>query len=290
MNPWWLGLSPAQATVECGGHAHRLRWEAGELHSADHEDPEGERALAALGGQRCTCLDMLDAWERHRDDPRVLVLASRGPADRLAAQAAGHAQPGVAQQQVVRAALARHRRRVPRTMGGPVAQGSGWSAYAPVGGVSKAAQAETELITLLRLGGALQDRLVATVAAAWAKRLVRPDTRLAQVRPQLHAALHGRVFATLQSWRAGSGLETEMIAEDAKPRLTVENHLVRAELPFGWLVDVWARGIATIWGRFCLAAAAADRQTWRLLTVGADLGPPVPIDLQLRDAASRDTP
>jgi hypothetical protein len=169
-----------------------------------------------------------------------------------------------------------------------VANPSGWTAYAPVGRVSKAAQAENELITLFSLGGALQDRLVATVAAACKERLARPDRALAQVRPQLHAAVHGRVFATIQSWLGGSSRETvfKMIAEKGRPKLTAEDGVVRAELPFGWLADVWAKGIATIWGRFCLATATSDGQTWRLVTVGPDLGPPVPIALQLPEAAS----
>lgn len=53
-----------------------------------------------------------------------------------------------------------------------------------------------------------------------------------------------------------------------------------AELPFGWLADVWVRGLTTCWGRFCLAATpqpAADG--WLLGTVGPDLGPPRPITL-----------
>ena len=295
MNPWWVGLSPAQTTVQCDGQTHRLRWEAGELHAADHDDPEGERALAALGGQRCTCVDVLDAWDRHRDDPHVLVLATRGPADRLAAQPNSHRQLGVSQPQLSRAprALARHRRGV--VVGGgssPVLHHSGVAPHAPLGGVSKAAQADNELITLLGLGGGVQDRLVATVAAAWTERLARPDRELARVRPQLHAALYGRVLASIPSWLGGSGLETEleMIAEAAKPTLTAEDRGVRVELPFGWLVDVWAKGIATIWGRFCLAAATTDQQTWKLLTVGPGLGPPEPIEVRLPEAAVRDTP
>jgi hypothetical protein len=63
--------------------------------------------------------------------------------------------------------------------------------------------------------------------------------------------------------------------------LVAEDGVLRAELPFAWLVDVWAKGVATIWGHFCLAATRQDAQTWRLLAVGPDLGAPVPITLQL---------
>lgn len=255
MNPWWLGLSPAQATIACGEHQHRVRWEAGSLHALDHDDPEGERTLAALGGQRCACVDVLDAWERHQDDPRVLVLASRGRCDQLAP----HEELGAV---------------------------SGWTGYGPAGGrPSRRAQAENELIALLGLGGGVQERLVATVAAAWRQRLGHADRALSRARPQLRAALHGRVFAALGDWLGTSGLECElsMIGERAEPKLISEDGAVRAELPFGWLVEVWARDLATIWGRFCLAATTTDGRSWRLTTVGPDLGPPALITVQFPD-------
>ena len=79
---WWHGFAPAQAaSVECGGNRHRLRWENGTFHALDHGDVESERTLAALGGQSCTCLDLVEAWDQHCDDLRVLVLGSRGPTD-----------------------------------------------------------------------------------------------------------------------------------------------------------------------------------------------------------------
>ena len=61
-----------------------------------------------------------------------------------------------------------------------------------------------------------------------------------------------------------------------------EDRYVRVELPFGWLVDVWAQGLAIIWGRFCLAArSTGDDRTWRLTTVGPDLARPSVVTLQL---------
>ncbi len=81
--PWWYGLPSAVTTVECSGRSHRLRWRDGELVAVDHDDVTGERTLAALAGQRYHCIDLLDAWQRHRADPDVLVLSSRGPADVL---------------------------------------------------------------------------------------------------------------------------------------------------------------------------------------------------------------
>jgi hypothetical protein len=295
MNPWWLGLAPAQTTVHCAGRHHQIRWDAGQLSALDHEDPEGERTLAALGGQRRPCIDLLDVWERHQNDARVLVLATRGPADQLAASdddryphlglAHGLAQPQVLQGPT---GLARRRRGRGFSSMGPqpaAIHAAGWTGSAATGRISKAAQAESELIALLTLGGGLHNRLVATVAAAWRERLRQPDGAAARVRPQLQAALHGRVFDTIQRWLGGPALETHlrMIGEAEKPTLVAEDGVLRAQLPFAWLVDVWAKGIATIWGRFCLAATRVDAQTWRLLAVGPDLGPPAPITLQLAE-------
>jgi hypothetical protein len=294
MNRWWLGLAPAQATLNCGGHEHRLRWEAGELHALDHGDVDSERTLAALGGQRCTCVDLLEAWERHRDDLRVLVLASRGPIDAVVAiQDDQTAQLGVAAPQVVAAGRAvaslgrRGRMGTYSTIGRVVARQSGWTAYGPSGRASKQAEAENELFALLGLGGGLPERLVGTVAAAWRERLGERDRSLARARPQLRAALHGRVFAVMRTWPGGSGVESElkMIGENEKPRLISEDGVVRAELPFGWLVDVWAKDLATIWGRFCLDAATLDGRTWTLTTVAPDLGPPSLVKLELPDSA-----
>ena len=60
----------------------------------------------------------------------------------------------------------------------------------------------------------------------------------------------------MRSWLGASGPESQlkMIGEKGKRRLISEHGYVRAELPFGWVVDVWAPGLATIWGRFCLSA------------------------------------
>ncbi|MHB1877427.1 MAG: hypothetical protein ACYCPF_21540, partial [Streptosporangiaceae bacterium] len=87
MTDWWAGLAPAQARLTCGGDQHRLAWREGELRALDHADPDAERTLAALGGERCACVEMLDAWYAHASDLRVLVLGSRGPSDPLAVPA-----------------------------------------------------------------------------------------------------------------------------------------------------------------------------------------------------------
>jgi hypothetical protein len=298
---WWRGLAPAQAIVDCGGDRHRLRWEGGALSALDHGEVEREQTLAALGGQACACLDLIEAWERHRDDLRVLVLGSRGPTDVLVvredptARLAG-APSGVGQSRAVMRGGAVPRSS-PRASAGLVQtisvmprQPFGRTAYGPVGRAPRApsrqsqkARAETELMALLGLGGGLPDRLAATVAAAWKDRLERSGRPPARSRAQLQAALHGRVYAVMRSWLGATGPECRlvMIGEKGEPKLMAEDGGVRVELPFGWLVDVWAQGLATIWGRFCLAVGTDDGRTWRLTTVGPDLGPPTVVTVEL---------
>ncbi len=307
MSPWWTGLAPAQATVTCAGAEHRLRWEAGELSAPDHDDAEAERALAALGGERCACVELLDAWAARRDDPRLLVLASRGPADPFAPPGDETPRFGRGRAAVsggfslhtfsaVRPVAAARARRSPRAMG--VAHRAGASVAYGVGGAGvpigragagagpKAgggAEAEDELIALLGLRGGLSERLVATAAAAWRERLESRDRGATRVRAQLQAALYGRACAAIRSWLGEIDREVRltMIKEGEDPWLSAEDGAVDARLPYGWLVDVWAKGLATTWGRFCVAAGSDDGQSWELITVGPDLGAPAAIKLEL---------
>jgi len=302
MNPWWLGLAPAQASVICGGAEHRLRWEAGELTALDHEDLEAERALAALGAERCTCVDVLDAWTAHRDDARVLVLASRGQVDPLAplsdeAAQFGIALPAIAGGFAVQGGGAsrtqRPRRRaaaVRRARASAAFQAGGGGGFfgsgaGPTGQIARKAQAENELIALLGLRGALPERLVATVAAAWRERLEQRDRGVARVRPQLEAAVHGRACAAIRPWLGETDRKVSltMIGDDEEPSVAAGDSGVRAELPFAWLVDVWCKGLVTIWGRFCLSATTDDGHVWELVTIGPDFGRPALIRVELSD-------
>ena len=141
-----------------------------------------------------------------------------------------------------------------------------------------------ELDVLLALGRPMQARLTATVAAAWRERLrdgaAAADSAAAAARPALHAALYGRVVATLRAWTGQPDLPVAltMIPEAARPALARDGDGVAAELPFGWISDVWARGLGTCWDRFCLAAEPA-RDGWMLSAVGPDLGLPAPVTI-----------
>ncbi len=81
--PWWAGLPPAQAEVSCGEQTHRLLWAEGRLTAADHPDAEGELVLAALGGDRSECVDLVGWWGGRRDDLEVLAVGPRSAADEL---------------------------------------------------------------------------------------------------------------------------------------------------------------------------------------------------------------
>ncbi len=81
--PWWALLPAAQAGVSCGEQSHRLLWSEGKLIAPDHPDAEGELVLAALGGERSECVDMVEAWGRHSDDLEVLAVGPRSAADEL---------------------------------------------------------------------------------------------------------------------------------------------------------------------------------------------------------------
>jgi hypothetical protein len=288
MSRWWLGFPPAQATITCGEHAHHLRWEAGALNALDHDDLEAESALAALGGQRCTCVEVVEAWGRHDADARVLVIASRGPSDPITAHADWTQLAALPRAQVPAtpsASPSRQGRWRPgrrRASSPPAPRWTGHSvpAAAPI---SPRSHSETELVALLGLGGGLQDRLVATVAAAWAERFDEADEALDGALPALQASMQGRLSAAVRSWlgRADAVVELELIDAQRAPSLTESGGVIRAELPFGWLPEVWSRGLAVVFGRFCLAARTDDGRAWTLTTVGPDLGSSAPVRVEL---------
>lgn len=293
MSAWWAGVPGAETTVECGGSTHRVRWADGRLEAVDHDDAEGERALAALGGEPCRCVELLDAWARHADDLRVLVIASRGPGDVVATGAGTAGLHGTAHG--IPATVPARPSRPPMTRSGQV----GWIA-ASLGGASgriavsvggpagggRFGQAgpDAELLGLLGLDGGLPERLQASVIGAWAERLAGDDGRCRAAAPRLAAAVHGRAAAGLRAWLGRPDLVVDVALADAgqPPRLEwVAGRRVAASLPFAWLEAVWARGLTTVMGRFCLTATSPDGCAWELTTVGPELGRPETIGLEL---------
>jgi hypothetical protein len=243
---WFTGITVGTARVECGGESHVLRWREGRFSALAHPgaDLEAERALAALGGEPCPCLELRDAWERHAADPRVLVLGPRHQDSRLALE---HQQ------------LARGRR-------GPSRPGS-----APRPGPTS----DAAIRSVLDLDSPLPHLFVATVAAALAA-----QTGDAGLGPRLHAALYGRLLASIHRWTdqtpelelvmgAGGDGDGDGVAGDGENRSLVRQsqETLAARLPFDWITEVWARRLDVVDGEFTLAARPSASGAHELLTV-----------------------
>ena len=100
----------------------------------------------------------------------------------------------------------------------------------------------------------------------------------------LHAALYGRAVPAVRAWlgRPELAVEVHMADPDAAPVLTrIDADTVRAELRFSWLSTVWARGLTTLMGRFCLDATTRDGRAWTLVAVDPGLCSPSRICVQL---------
>jgi hypothetical protein len=188
---------------------------------------------AALAGESVPCLELLRTWSRRADDPHVLTLASRGPTDPLNINLDG----------------LRFDYGAPRR------------------------QTEEQTLRLLAAGGRLPDRLQATTAAIWTRRLRTGHTALETARPQLEAALYGRALRTLRAWLGEPQLAIEltMIGPEEARRIVRTADGVDVSLPFSWLPDVWMRGLAVTVDRLCIAAETTDGSSWTLDTLGPDL-------------------
>jgi len=76
------------ATIRCNGRMHRIvLTKSGRLVLVDHPDLAAERAMVALGGEKCRCLEVLDCWRLGRlaELPRILQV-QRNEAAMLAAR------------------------------------------------------------------------------------------------------------------------------------------------------------------------------------------------------------
>jgi hypothetical protein len=273
---WWMGLAPAEIVVRCSGAGHRIRWQQGVLIACDHGELEDERALAALAGERCACVELLDAWHRHVTDLRALKLGSRDVSDPIRSSA-WVSSPGarggyipVPAWEVRGLPLPSE----PRTGRFPVYPRS-WD------------DSEAELIALLGLGGDIGERLIATVAAHWSERLRTDPAGAAGALPRLRAALYAPLLTTLRDWLREPALSLTLELEDEQePRsLSRVASRVRARLPFAWLSEVWARDLQLVGDRFCLGAESVDGGGWELLSVTRELAAPERIMYGLDAAA-----
>jgi hypothetical protein len=194
----WSGLEPVDARLG----AHAIRWEAGELVLVDHPDPEAEEALAALGGARCPCLDLLAAWRAQHVDPSVLTVGPHHPGEpvRLDPEVVERLQADAQRWRNQWAGVAADL----RAQGDTPALARLREIAAPA---ERALAARLGFLQLLTLDPLLIHRLIATVTAEAADkwRESPPD----DLPPRWRAALDRRGVTSLDElgsqWREGSG-------------------------------------------------------------------------------------
>ncbi|MGQ0846760.1 MAG: hypothetical protein ACT4QF_21795 [Sporichthyaceae bacterium] len=261
----FLDMLPAvDGSVACGGAEHRVRWTDGEVLLLDHDDPEGERILAALGGEASACVATLEAWHRCCADVSLLWAFNRGLADRVRASMAGvEGRPGAQIVAGLSASLSStiHQGQLPRRSTG------GFYGIAPSAVGNR--DVREDLLLLMAAGGGLVDRLAAQTIGTWS---LRAEADAAPVGlPALRAALCSRVWMAMAGWVAAesSSVTVEVTGPQAASYVRREGEGWRVALPLGWLARVWAPGLAVTAGRFVLDAVR-DGEVLRLSTVGAD--------------------
>lgn len=280
----WQGYLPTQVDVECSGDTHWVRWEAGEIIPLNHADASGERTLSALARKPVPCLELTQLWARHTDDLRILALASRGSGDPLNPPERASGQPNTlvaqraprSQWYQVGNALTRTSRSVLRAVPGTV----GAAAPPPMPAIGGPVSGGTgdpmkePLVRLLTMAGPLADRLVATVAATWNQQLAEDAEGIASYLPRLEAALYGRVLASVRAWLGVPGLQADvqMATGERTPEARRDDDGVHIVLPFSWIAEVWARGLAVVLGRFVLGVEEASEDRTVLMAVGPDFG------------------
>ena len=237
--------APVEARVECGGGTHRLRWTGGHLRALDHPDTEGERLLVALGGGRPECLEILESWDVHREDVRLLTLGPRHGGDLpvvatadLDAVRHGHFANNVRHGRAARAQM-------------PAALRARGLPGDSLDDQEEHLHRHLALLRLFTLPAVLQQRLGAAVAATWWAR--DPDT------PALQAAVVGRARPALRAWAGGDVAVHFRVGPATTVARTDDGEAVEAELPTRWLVDVWSRDLALVDGHFGLEVLDGDQ-------------------------------
>lgn len=221
---WWVGLPDVETPGPDEAPHHPLVWRQGELRLAAHPDPEADEALGALGGDRCACLDVLDAWRAVHDDGSILTVGARHAADAV--------RPPAATTSELRAELRRW-----RAASGSLVEEARLSRdtkaidriVAIAGPAERRAGRRLAFLMLLAVDPRLLRRLQASVAAAFAGDEARW--------PQLTVATAARARPALAAigWRGGLSSITLGPAAEVG-----EDHAV---LPPTWLGHVWGRGL-----------------------------------------------
>ena len=243
--PWWVGVAPAHAEIECEGGTHRVEWIDGAVHAIDHPDPDADRALVALGGSSPACLDVVGAWREHTTTPELVTLGRR---------------PGEQGLGLALAAVRAHAVANVRIPGMPGAAKERLE--------TRLRRRET-LALLLSLPAPFIDRLVlgvlASAAERWDDESFRADHGL-----RIGAALSTRATPALRRFgdRLGCG-PSDVGVSPARPghgEPVVAARLERgqpvvisADLPVRWMTNVWGRGISEPDGEFVLDVISGER-------------------------------
>ena len=243
---WWEGLSEVEAPGPAGAEHHRLVWRAGQFFLADHLDPEAELALVALGGERCPCLDVLDAWTAQHEEAGIFTVGARQPSesvelnDRLAHARRAEVTRWRSHLTTLRSSARRRNDRATLDRLGQVA--------APA---ERAAASRLGLLYVLSLPPILQLRLQASVAAALAAR-GRLD------RLTVPTAVRARPALKEMGW-LGRPADVALCADAAAAVIDDD----RAVLPGRWLAEVWGRGLGVVDDGLAVAvtAVAGDGST-----------------------------
>lgn len=271
----WQWYTPTQAEVACSDASHWVRWEQGTLIPLNHS--EGEQTLSALAGEKPACFDLMQLWNRHSEDLRVLALASRGPDDPLLPPPVHAGSRGVGSGLVVSAvpSPATMPATLRRTGTARRVQTRTFAIGTPGQGRPAGPRSTDEdpVARLLALAGPLADRLVATVAAAWADRLAARDEAAVEQRAGLTAALYGRTVSALRTWLGAPRLvaDVTMVDEGESRAISRDEDGVRVSLPFSWIPQVYCRGLAVLLGHFVLGVVEAHESRIVLDAVGTDL-------------------
>jgi hypothetical protein len=87
----------------------------------------------------------------------------------------------------------------------------------------------------------------------------------------------------LRSWLNEPDLAVtlDMIDPSAPPDLTRGPDGIHVRLPFRWLIDVWARGVSVVLGRFATQLLDAEDERQRVLTVSPDLRDVRPVTISI---------
>lgn len=220
---WWEGMAALDVEGPEGAGGHRIVWRDGCLELGSHPDPEAELAVVALGGERCPCLDVLEAWDDCHRSGAMLVAGRRHGSEALVAP--------VEATRRLRDDLRHWRRSVALLTG--EARAAGDVALlerlaALVDPVERRAARRLGFLLLLGLDPRLSDRLQASVAAT-----IAASGRSAT----LAAAAAARALPALRSigWAGAAGDIT------LGPEPVIETDSV--VLPPAWLAVVWGRGI-----------------------------------------------